>query len=85
MDLAIEKGPAKILARIQPKVAMSMLTKMEAIAANPAARHANVEKMQGIKNAFRLRHGDWRIVYEIDPNLAVVRVTKIGPRGQVYR
>jgi mRNA interferase RelE/StbE len=85
MDLAIDKAAAKILTRMQPKLAASILKKMEALAGDPMARHANVETMQGLKDAFRLRQGDWRIIFEIDSEEGVVRVTKIGPRGQVYR
>lgn len=85
MDLVIEKAAAKVLTRLQPRLAASMLRKMEAIARDPMARHANVETLQGLKSAFRLRQGDWRIIYEIDIEINAVRVTKIGPRGQVYR
>ena len=85
MDLLIDKAAAKVLSRMQPKLAASILRKMEAIAGDPMGRHANVETMQGLKNAFRLRQGDWRVIYEIDSEIHAVRVTKVGPRGQVYR
>lgn len=85
MDLVIEKSAAKVLQKIQPKLATSMLNKLEAIAADPMAHHANVEPLHGINNGFRLRQGDWRIVYEVDRKAHTVRVTKIGSRGQIYR
>jgi mRNA interferase RelE/StbE len=61
------------------------MKKMEAIAIDPLAHHPNVEALQGIDNGLRLRQGDWRVIYEIDMEDQMVRVTKIGPRGQVYR
>jgi mRNA interferase RelE/StbE len=85
MDLVIEKAARKVLRKIQPKLATSMLMKLEAIAADPMAHHANVEAMQGIRNGFRLRQGDWRVIYEVDMESNTMRVTKIGPRGQVYK
>ncbi|HEX3653516.1 MAG TPA: type II toxin-antitoxin system RelE/ParE family toxin [Rhizomicrobium sp.] len=85
MDLVVEKEAAKVLRRLQPTLALAILKKMEAIAANPLARHANIETLQGLKNGFRLRQGDWRVIYEIDTAMNVVRITKIGPRGQVYK
>jgi mRNA interferase RelE/StbE len=85
MALVIEKTAAKVLQKIQPRLATSMLNKLEAIAADPTAHHSNVEPLQGIKNGFRLRQGDWRIVYEVDRKANMVRVTKIGSRGQIYR
>jgi mRNA-degrading endonuclease RelE of RelBE toxin-antitoxin system len=85
MDLVIEKEARKVLRKIQPRLAAAMLKKMDAIAADPMAKHTNVEVLQGIKNGFRFRQGDWRVIYEIDMSKGVMRVTKIGPRGQVYR
>lgn len=85
MDLVIEKEARKVLRKIQPKLAAAILMKMESIATDPMAKHTNVEAMQGIKNGFRFRQGDWRVIYEIDASKSVVRVTKIGPRGQVYK
>jgi mRNA-degrading endonuclease RelE of RelBE toxin-antitoxin system len=85
MDLVIEKVARKVLGRIQPKLAASMLKKLEEIAVDAMAHHANVEAMQGIRNGFRLRQGGWRVIYEVDTKANVLRVTKIGPRGQVYR
>ena len=85
MDLVIEKSATKVLRKIQPKLAAAMLRKLEAIARDPMAHHANVEVLQGIKNGFRLRQGDWRVVYEVDRQANTLRVTKIASRGQVYR
>jgi mRNA interferase RelE/StbE len=34
---------------------------------------------------YRLRQGDWRIVYEINFELKVVEVVKVGHRREVYR
>jgi mRNA interferase RelE/StbE len=33
---------------------------------------------------YRLRVGDWRVIYDVDSGRLVVRVLKIGPRGGVY-
>jgi mRNA interferase RelE/StbE len=85
MELAIDKSALKVLQRMQPKAAAALLFRLQAIAADPLAKHANVETLQGIKNGFRLRQGDWRAIFELDIRANVMRVTKIGPRGQVYR
>lgn len=34
---------------------------------------------------FRLRQGDWRVVYSVDDEARVVMVAKIGHRREVYR
>ena len=44
---------------------------------------ANVRKLLG-QPGYRLRVGDWRVIYDVDSGRLVVRVLKIGPRGGVY-
>ena len=42
-------------------------------------------KLVGEVDQWRLRVGDWRIVYRIEDGLLVVLVVTIAPRGGVYR
>lgn len=47
-------------------------------------RPAGVTKMVD-GSGWRLRVGDWRIVYVIDDTIRVVSITRIRRRGDVYR
>ena len=85
MQLVIEKQAAKQLKSLRPKVAMALLNRLEAIAADPFASHANVKPLTGERDTFRLRQGDWRAIYQINRAAGVMTVTIIGPRGSVYR
>ena len=85
MDLIFDKDAWKVLRKMQPRAATAMMDRLEAIAADPLKPHPNVTAMQGMANAFRLRQGDWRAVYELDRKAGVMRVVKIGQRGQMYR
>jgi len=85
MELVFDKGVVKTLRKMQPKAAAALMARLEAIAADPSRTHANVTALQGLANVFRLRQGDWRAVYELDRKAGVMRVVKIGQRGQVYR
>ena len=84
MKLLYEPVAAKRLASLQPKAARKMRDRLEAIAVDPFAAHANVERLKGEVDTFRLRQGDWRAVYWIDRTASEMRVLKIGPRGEVY-
>ena len=42
-------------------------------------------KMVGNTDHWRVRVGDWRIVYRIDDGLLVVLVVAVAPRGGVYQ
>jgi mRNA interferase RelE/StbE len=85
MRLEIDASALKVLQRMQPKVARAILVRLNEIAADPFASHSNVERMQGRKDAFRLRHGDWRAIYWIDRVAQAMKVERIAPRGEVYK
>lgn len=44
----------------------------------------DVKPLKGSSGTFRLRVGDWRILFS-NPEPDVILVEKIGPRGQVYK
>ncbi len=48
-------------------------------------RHAGVVKMSGPDGFYRVRVGDWRIVYAIRDHELVVIVMRIAHRREVYR
>jgi mRNA interferase RelE/StbE len=47
-------------------------------------RPPGAKKLVG-KNGYRIRTGDYRILYAIDDQLHLVRVYRIGHRREVYR
>ncbi|HWA90988.1 MAG TPA: type II toxin-antitoxin system RelE/ParE family toxin [Rhizomicrobium sp.] len=85
MKLLLEKAARKGLDRMPAKAADAMLRRLEIIAADPFARHSNVTAMQGMRDCFRLRQGDWRAVYRIDRAAGELRVVLVDARGSVYR
>lgn len=58
--------------------------KLEQIAENPFASHNNVTKLQG-RDGYRLRQGDWRIIYDIQQEKILILVLDIALRKEVYR
>lgn len=47
-------------------------------------RPPGCKKLKGYKDQWRLRVGDWRVVYIIDDAARVVSVTRIAHRREVY-
>jgi mRNA interferase RelE/StbE len=43
------------------------------------------QKMEGLENAFRVRVGDYRIIYQVNDKVLLVLVIKAGHRRDVYR
>jgi mRNA interferase RelE/StbE len=63
-----------LIARLVPKI--------EALAANP--RPSGCRKLRGYKDFWRIRVGDYRVVYIIDDDRKIVSVTRIAHRRDVY-
>ena len=70
----LEALPDNVLARV--------VRKLEALAETP--RPAGCKKLKGYKDQWRVRIGDWRVVYIIDDAARVVSVTRIAHRREVY-
>jgi mRNA interferase RelE/StbE len=68
--------PRPLAARIREKLTI--------VSDDPYAHHNNVTKLQN-RPGYRLRVGDWRVIYEIRGDELVILVVKIAPRGEVYR
>lgn len=48
-------------------------------------RPPGVEKLAGEEGLYRVRAGDYRVVYSIQDDVLLVLVVRIGHRGEVYR
>ncbi len=58
------RDAVKALKAMPRNVLPQILGKIELLAADPFATNNNVRKLVG-REAFRLRVGDWRVIYEI--------------------
>ena len=74
-DRQFRKLPKDIQARLAPHI--------DALAQNP--RPSGIKKLEGEENVYRLRVGDYRIVYEVREKVLLVLVVKVGHRREIYR
>lgn len=75
---------AKSLLKMPRNTAKLIREKLEQVAVDPFATTPNAKKLQG-RSGYRLRVGDWRVIYEINKDEVVIIVLKIAPRGEVYQ
>jgi len=61
-----------------------VLDRMDRLKVDPR-NSPNVEPLSGEEDMWRIRCGDYRVVYQIHENLLVVHVITIDHRKQVYR
>ena len=58
---------------------------LEILSINPLSEVLRYRKVRGKENHFRVRVGDYRIIYSPVNEVLVVRVIRIGHRKDVYR
>ena len=58
--------------------------KLDLLAQDPHARNPNVTRLQG-RPAYRLRVGNWRVIYELENDRLLILILKVARRGEVYR
>ena len=86
MLLVIEKAAMRRLNNLPRSARESVRRRLDEIAADPFAKHANVKRYkEGGPNSFRLRHGQWRAIHRIDREAQEMQVQIIDTRGSVYR
>lgn len=82
--IAYSKEAVKSLPRMPRNTAQLIREKLEIIAANPYADQPNAKKLQG-REGYRLRVGDWRIIYKIQNQQLMIIVLKVASRGEAYK
>ena len=82
--LQIKESAAKELESLGTKKDRNkIITRINALAADP--RPDGCEKLEGEENRYRVRQGNYRIVYSVDDRKRIVLIAKIGDRKDVYR
>ncbi len=82
--LFVKPSAAKELGEVEPKKLRERLVRaIEALEGQP--RPAGCEKLTGGTDLYRIRQGDYRVVYSADDRARIVRVLKVGHRREVYR
>lgn len=78
----IRKSAADELSRIPKKNLRRIVERIRSLGDVPRPRGS--EKLSA-QERYRLRQGDYRIVYSIDDSVETVEVVKIGHRSEIYR
>jgi mRNA interferase RelE/StbE len=81
--IEITGGAIKALRKMPRNVAALIRSKIDALAVDPYAANNNVKKLKG-SDDYRLRVGDWRVIYTLQDAKLVILVIRIAPRGSVY-
>ncbi|SOY41254.1 type II toxin-antitoxin system RelE family toxin [Cupriavidus taiwanensis] len=78
------KQAAQALKAMPRNVAATIRAKLDMLASNPYAPNPNASRLAG-RPGYRLRVGDWRVLYQIEDGRLVILVVAVCPRGSAYQ
>lgn len=81
--LDIKPSAARALRRIPADDLKRIDARIRGLAIDP--RPPGCKRLQGEEGVYRVRQGDWRIVYRLDDRARTALVLAVGHRRDVYR
>ena len=82
--ILIKTSAGKELAAVGSKADReNIVARIRGLAINP--RPSGSEKLAGYDDCYRVRQGNYRVVYLIDDETSAVTIFKVGHRKDVYR
>jgi mRNA interferase RelE/StbE len=81
-SLEIKQSAQKELDALDERLFTRIDRKILALAESP--RPAGCKKLKGYNDLWRLRVGDWRVLYTIDDAAQLISVTRVAHRREAY-
>ena len=82
-ELRLSQAALRSLRKAPREVAQRIRRRLDELAVDPFCM-PNVKKLTG-HPGYRLRVGDWRVLYLVERQILVVQVIEIGHRREIYR
>ena len=79
------KSAAKEFQKLSQQIKERIAEAIHMIALNPFSRILPLKKLKGPASLYRIRVGDYRVVYEVRQHQLIIVVIKLGHRSDVYR
>ena len=79
------RSARKEFERLPPKARNRVVEALQLLSQNPYSELLKVKKLKDANDVYRIRIGDYRVLYELSNDRLVVLVVKIGHRREIYR
>ena len=83
-ELKYRRQARNYLARLPLRIKSAIVNNLHELAANPDNASLNIDVLKGWE-WFRLRVGQYRIIYTRQDDQLIIEVVKIRPRGDIYK
>jgi mRNA interferase RelE/StbE len=81
--IEVSETAAKVIRKLPRDEIKRIEQKINKLTENP--RPTGVEKLSGKEHIYRIRSGDYRIIYHVQDKILHILVLKVGHRKEVYR
>jgi len=82
-QIELTKGAIKQLNKLPTNIKERIEAQILDLAIEP--RPDGVKKLKGDENYYRIRVGDYRIIYEIYDEILLITVVRVGHRSKIYK
>lgn len=82
-EIAFARSARKELERLREPLRSRIFNRIERLGANP--RPTGCGKLEGAEDLWRIRVGDYRVIYSIDDSRRLVDISAIRHRSDAYR
>ena len=82
-EVSVARSARKALQALNPPLALRIVARIAALATTP--RPSGCVKLEGSSNLWRIRVGDYRVIYAIDDQRRLIDVSTVRHRRDVYR
>jgi mRNA interferase RelE/StbE len=78
-----KQSAKKELKKLKKAVIPRIIKAVESLSINP--HPTGSRKLQGSEHLYRVRLGDYRIVYSVENKILLIEIIRIGHRKDIYR
>ncbi|MBK9214917.1 MAG: type II toxin-antitoxin system RelE/ParE family toxin [Chloracidobacterium sp.] len=79
------KSAEKEFLKLPKKIRDRFVEALKLLAISPFSELLKIKKLKGTDDAYRIRIGEYRLIYKIEQDVLTVLVIKVGHRREVYR
>ncbi len=82
-QIQFSKKAQKRFKALPKSIQQRLIVQINLLPHNP--RPLDCKKMKGVRDLFRLRVGDYRVIYAVQDELLLILVVEVGHRREIYR
>ncbi len=71
--------------KLPTNIQETIISKIKLLALDPRQSNNNIKKLEGVDDCYRIRVGDYRILYRLVPTKHSLEIINIGHRSEIYK